>query len=328
MIKALPFLLLSTLLACNPAANAADPSKSPSSVETYFNSMHTAEKLNFSAASSVRASVVAEQYDRLIRHVDELGLTGLPKEDLSLLLRAARLALVYRPNDAVERNVAAVIGELTRRNEAVTGDHEIWYDAAIATRNFDCASSIKRLHPDIKRPAPPSVVDAIHIAANGIPAYTLTDDGHALSREMLPIANGRWLIIVSSPACGFSNRAASDLLHAIELQRRLAVNGVQVVWLQPVERRIDVDQARQWSIEHNGARLYWPVSQSDWPQIENWDTPTFYLIDRGNVIATTTGWRGGEISIDGVTALLDELTDSERAHAHKGSLEIQVQPVN
>jgi hypothetical protein len=271
-----------------------------------FERVVQAELTHAGSTSAVRGKTIADAYEQLHSGAHASGLDALSDSDLDLLLRAARKLQIYRPQERIERDMAAVVDVLVRRGALSTAHLETWFDAAMATRNFATATSILLAHPRIGRRPPPKVMDAaIHV--EGVPVYALADDGRSLLRSHIPAQSGRWLVVVSSPGCGFSTRAANDLHASRIFRERLAERDVSTAWLQPVEKTFDIAGARRWRDRHPDFPLYWASAQHDWPQLETWDTPGFYLFQEGHLIGAASGWHDTRDGIQAVLSLLDQI---------------------
>lgn len=271
-----------------------------------FERVVQAELTQAGSTSAVRGKAIADAYAQLHSAAHATGLDVLSDSDLDLLLRAARKLQVYRPQERGERDMAAVVDVLVRRGTQSTVHLQTWFDAAIATRKFATATSILLAHPQIGRPPPPKVLDA-DITLDGVPVYALADDGQSLLRRRIPAQSGRWLVVVSSPGCGFSTRAAKDLHDSQPFRARLAERNVSTAWLQPVEKTLDIAGARRWRDQHPDFPLYWASAQRDWPQLEAWDTPGFYLFQHGQLIGAASGWHDTRDGIQAVLSLLDQI---------------------
>ncbi|WP_414540308.1 hypothetical protein [Stenotrophomonas forensis] len=271
-----------------------------------FEAMSAVEQLHRDSASSTRMNAVMRAYEQLRRHAAGIPDDQQDLDDLHALLDAARLALVYQPGQRLHQDVDHAVSLLLAKNAATRREFELLYDAAIGARSFDDATRVKHLHPTINRPVPPRIVEATPGALSGISVLRPGEAEDTLARESLEIQKGRWLVIVASPSCSFSNRATAYFETSAHFRNVLEARGISTIWLQPVEKALNLERARTWSDAHPQFRLFWARSQSDWPMLGNWDTPTFHLLEDGVLLATHTGWRGAEDAVQ-IDALLSQL---------------------
>ena len=109
------------------------------------------------------------------------------------------------------------------------------------------------------------------------------------------------LIIVFHPECVFSRRAFAALNAAPNLANVLQSH---TLWLRPVDGDLNVEKWNEWNRTSLLAPLVVAYAEAEWPWIDYWGMPTFYVLRDGKVQTRLTGWPGDE--------RLDELTNALR----------------
>ncbi|MFL8004528.1 hypothetical protein [Xanthomonas vasicola] len=114
-------------------------------------------------------------------------------------------------------------------------------------------------------------------------AYAI-DQGKRRLREIQVPLRGDILVAVVHPNCRFSTGAMGDL------RNHPLLRGVTIVWLAPVGLHLDYEVLETWDKTHADQPIVLARHAADWPMIDGWSTPTFYLMRDGNVIASFSGW--------------------------------------
>lgn len=257
-------------------------------LEQNYNRLHR-------AAMERRPESEPEQAARLQRlylsafapRMSEQVLRKLADGELSFALKAADLAAFHSFNPTHLRDMQAVLGEIERRGLATESQRVSLFEAAIGMRDFDLARELSRRHPALPVEAVPSIEFAPGQAGDLASAYRLGDDPERLQAIRPAIDHGTHIIVIAHPLCRFSRRAMIDLQSDALLAPVLARHAI---WLAPVDRRLQAKVLIEWNREHPATPLLLARRRSDWPLLEHWSTPNFYLLRDGQVIGRVAGW--------------------------------------
>ena len=54
--------------------------------------------------------------------------------------------------------------------------------------------------------------------------------------------------------------------------------------------RLDYDVLEAWNTAHTDQSIVLARHKADWPMIDSWETPSFYLLHDGQEVAQFSGW--------------------------------------
>lgn len=278
-------LLLVAVLLMVPTGHAGE-------IQRHFDALSAAERTGLDGTLSARAALVERHFESLKMAATKED-SALTAQELRTLLRATRLMQLYRPGEAVTSLQHRWLNVLESRQQARLEDRRILLEGLIAARHLDEATALLRRYPAIGLSQPPSIVASTAIPPGRTPVLR-AEGAERLVREGIDLAQGRWLVVVSHPACSFSNRAAAFISRDELITSMLARAGVQMLWLLPVEMQLDMGNLVAWERAHPALTVAIAERRSDWPAINEWDTPNVYLFEGGQVAGHFTGWKEGE----------------------------------
>lgn len=287
------------------------PTGQAAEIQRQFDALSAAERTGLDGALSARTALMERHFVSLEAAAAAKGDAALTVPELRTLLRATRLMQLYQPGEAMTRLQHRWLNVLESRQQTQLEDWRILFEGLIAARHLDEAAALLHRHPTIGLPQPPSIVASAPIPAGRTPILR-TDGGGELVREGIDLAEGRWLVVVSHPACSFSNRAAAFISSDESITSMLAREGIQMLWLLPVEMQLDMGRLVAWEHAHPALTVAIAERRLDWPAITEWDTPNVYLFEEGQVAGHFTGWREGE-GPHQLRALLAKLQDRLRS---------------
>lgn len=118
-------------------------------------------------------------------------------------------------------------------------------------------------------------------------ALSLDASGHTMKRDAFDLSSPLRIVVVAS--CHFFQDAA----RAIEADTTLrALFGRHAVWLASESETFDA--AVQWNKEFPNQSIHIVWKNSDWPMLDSWDMPAFYVFRRGKPVGQFVGWHGLE----------------------------------
>ena len=166
------------------------------------------------------------------------------------------------------------------------------YKTLIGAHAFDVAERLAALFPDHIQPLE-LVMDTTEDFDPTKPAVlTLMDDGppSRLVATNLPIQQGRWLLAVVHPGCWFSLEAMRWIeQHSENIGPMLPEN---TVWVSPQHHLHTFTHVQEtWNQTAELINIVFAYRNAAWPPsiLINF-TPTFYLLEEGEIIASVSGW--------------------------------------
>jgi hypothetical protein len=244
-------------------------------------------------------------YDRLLEISNALDVDGKTKESL---LMSAQIEfqesyeksdnistecrqLQFRSLSAVDwfvrseasltmlRSALSTIEALGVANEQNRVD---FFKALVGHRRFDEARAFKLKHPTLEVERIPEIAETdIHMPA----AFRIAD---ASGDRLVPVSfelDKIRLVAVVHPLCSFSKRALTAIASA---QPGMASS--RAVYLAPVDQMLFLSELIEWNGANDSVEILLANSREDWPFIDRWATPSFYILRDGQVQATLSGW--------------------------------------
>lgn len=234
-----------------------------------------------STSGRERAEQMSQAYLRLFPPADHGVLEALTERELRTRLEAASLV-------ARGHLLGATIDEVLHLARALDGLHGLREEDAaivqgllIAARRFDDARALATRFPSLERiPA---------FAPLEVPgARTLWQVGQdrILTQKPAPSLNTVQVVITASPICAPTLRLAE----ATDADETLKALLESAIWLVPAFPNLLIDPIVEWEQRYPWAPLQLVHRETDWPEVEEWETPVLYFVKDGKVLETVTGW--------------------------------------
>lgn len=230
-----------------------------------------------------RARLIGSEFDRLFPDLEPAS--ALSDHDLPIAFKAANTAVFYTDDQKHAAILARLFAELERRGMTTPKHAESMQAAYVQTRMFDEAIELQHAYPVLEalpvmvgEKKTPRSVWAFHPTRNEI------------SLEPARLGNGPAIVVITQPACRFSQNAFRTIEGDTELHALFAEHARLIA---PSPRRFDVALFQQWNREHPDLAMRLAYDRAQWPQLETWSTPTFYFFRDGRLQAIVEGWPEG-----------------------------------
>jgi hypothetical protein len=232
------------------------------------------------------SAAIAGPYDRWFLPLERrAALSQASADDVVLLFAAAHDAFSIAADPRYLWDMRAVLAELERRNIAYRADYIDMYRALVEARQFPQAAAFARAHPDPDIDPLPRYTDETGRVRG--PSYLIVNAaGTALERVRANLNAPEQIVVVASPHCHFC-RSAIPRIDA-DPHLRSALSG-HTIWLVP-QGDTGFEDIAAWNRRYPREAMVCVYQQRDWPQITTWETPKFYVLRYGKVVATVTGW--------------------------------------
>ncbi|HEL5055803.1 hypothetical protein [Stenotrophomonas maltophilia] len=238
------------------------------------------------AIASSDALKSAERHGRIVElYQVEFGDRVLARQvdTLRLQMEGALTAAFYSKDRGIAREAAIVHRALATQGALRETDTERVIASLIKAREFDWANALAL---EYGRPTLPPVKWEPGSDLKREPKLIVVDDGTL----KIGIPDGRRLrsgvVVVGNPLCGFSSAAGVAIANDPSL--RVAFDGS--LWLVPPEGQLHVREVKQWNIDHAGQQMALAYDWLEWPEIDEWSTPTFYFFADGKLVDKVIGW--------------------------------------
>ncbi len=208
---------------------------------------------------------------------------GLDLTELGLSFAIAHTMTFYTKDLQYLQLMEASFVELKKRGTPKPSQIKDLFDSYIKQRNFTLAQALQAEFPELKLEKIPE----LKVISNHPPSIWNTHHEKKLMEQSSVELNKDWhLVVVSHPFCHFSRNAMLELSTDAALMARLKGKSL---WLTPQDR-LNFDAMQKWNVEHTQTPIALVHHQSEWPVIDHWATPTFYVIKDGKAIHKFSGW--------------------------------------
>ncbi len=200
------------------------------------------------------------------------------------LLQFRSLGVVdfYARSETSLTMLRSALSDIEALGVASEQDRVDFFKALVGHRRFDEARAFKLKHATLEVERIPD------IAENDVDkpaAYRIAD---ASGDRLVPVSfelDKIRLVAVVHPLCGFSKRALTAIATA---QPGIASGGA--VYLAPVAPMLFLSALIEWNVANDSVEIVLANTREDWPFIDSWGTPSFYILKDGQVTATLIGW--------------------------------------
>ena len=253
------------------------------------------------------ASEVLPLFDAMVAKAESapLGLGTLDDAALLSLAADAAAANFYFPGSRPAAH-SEIFGEVERRRIASELQVSDFHRTLIAARRWDDANALARRFPDMGLEALPAHFDRGD-DSDGLKAWAFDPASQTLRRHDLEIDRSLALVVVSHPECGFSRAAIRALEADAALAAALPANRHFVA---PSFGGLRLESIRAWNAVHPDSRHVLVDQPLAWTFVRGWNTPQFFFLVDGRVVAHVEGWPD-----DGQSAVLMGAAHRARALA-------------
>lgn len=290
-------IILSSGLAKTPVASDSEPT----GVSAQMDTLRQVEESTFGMSSSQqRVSRIVSEYEKLFsEYFSSVRVGSLSEKDLKLVFQAANTAVFYSGEEKHLRQLQAVLKELESNGWAADEHYRDVHKAMIEVRVFEEARRLAEEHAKLDLEPVPVVKKSPELATHDGPTeWTVSADGYELMQRPVDLEYGPRIIVAAHPKCHFTQDAIQDIEQDANLSVAMQNHSK---WIVPQGRSLDIEAVREWNHNYTSAPMTLVVDRDEWPMIDYWGTPTFYLFDNGVLKAKVVGWpkegRKEELSI-------------------------------
>ncbi|HZP64928.1 MAG TPA: hypothetical protein VFB32_01350 [Rudaea sp.] len=273
----------------------ADENAAPSDIEHAFDLFEPGVRTFAALPDRLRDRAIDQYYTELFQGARRRPLHAVSDGDAALLYRAAALSALATGHARYVRDMRRLLRELEARRTVTPREYAELYRADVMARDFADARRLVSAYPTLDVEPMPYIREAA--AIHGPSELLVVPNRYELVHRPVRLEAERQIIVVADPLCHFSQ----DAVRAIEADPQLASALARAKWIAPQGARFAVDAYQQWNRQHPSARLAMAYRNSEWPMIDSWATPTFYVLERGKVVAKIAGWppEGGRDALYG-----------------------------
>jgi hypothetical protein len=245
-----------------------------------------------------RADLIRARYGALHRDARP---SRSSRDDLLEAFKAADIATFYSHDPAIALELRGIYERLREHGIADPSHAESVLGSLVLTRELKAARAFNKEAMVVPEE---SLIWLAHAPASGADRRVILDVAGAelVSREV-DVSTGLRLLVVAHPGCGYSRKAA-DAIQADDMLREIFER--HAVWIAPPTREPTNASIIKWNLKRPKQRLSVAYRASDWPLIDDWSTPMFYLLRDGQLVDTVAGWPADGTTQEQLRALLRE----------------------
>lgn len=201
------------------------------------------------------------------------------------LFRAVHAAYFYTLSDELIPDLEASFDRLRADSSERPEETRQMAAAFVASRRFERARELRR---DAGMEAVPLLEVQAEDAGTGPRVMRFLSQHKAVVEPWR--MEGIGLVVVAHPGCGFSRAALAAISQDAALRRWLSRHGM---FLAPQEQTEDLAAFARWAEANPGLRIRVTYRRDDFPFIDYWSTPNFYVMRDGEVVSRVGGWPRG-----------------------------------
>jgi hypothetical protein len=255
----------------------------------------------YSALSAIERSTYLSENDRLEAMVrsyegnfrEHLTLTNLKSIDnrgLDFILRSIYTVAFYTFNPTYLEDASLVMQELESRGAATNNQKTLFHKILVGYRKFEEARNYSKDNPHLETEPVPWIGENNGDAAGGPLVYRVSKDRHELIPTNVESYGNDILLVITHPLCSFSRNAMAAIENDSSI---LDAIGDRVVWMTPASTRLNFNEIQEWNREHLSIEIVIAHTHQDWPMVDSWATPQFFLLRNGTVLDSFSGWPTG-----------------------------------
>lgn len=256
-------------------------------LEQRIDSLTRLERATRHLPERARIAVVSMSYRGLFATIRQgMTLDDLDHRGVEVLYRAARLAAFHTYDDEHVRDMASALGALQERGRAAHHHYLRMYETFVGARMLTEARALATQHPSPEMEVLPAL-RADELTAGHPTEWVVDPDEHVLRRRSVDIPEAGHVVVITTPRCHFALAAMRDIEADPVLRRVLAKHATR---LAPQDTRLDVEAIQRWNRDHPEQAISLVFRRDEWPMVDSWATPTFYVLENGAVTAKVEGW--------------------------------------
>lgn len=279
------------LLCCSGRDAPPRSRAAPSELERRFDALLRLDRESMPLPPARRFAAVAAEYQRWFAAAASQPMAALSDGDVEVMFRAAEMMASYFPGPAHVRTVAAAAEQLERRGKAEARHYQHLAQTYLVARQLEQARQLRARHPEAKIDPVPVIREASEAAPGQPGVWRLAHDSTAaapiLERHGVDVHRDAQVLVVANPFCHFALAAVAALDADAELGPLLAARST---WITPQDGFFAVAEAEAWNRAHPRLPIAFSVRRDEWPLVDDWATPTFYFLRRGELVAKVSGW--------------------------------------
>jgi hypothetical protein len=212
-------------------------------------------------------------------------LQKLSDDDIGLLFRAANYAFESTEDRKYLGDMSRDLSAMSDRHIAYRANYLNMDRAFFEDRDFSKAAALERQSPDPDNPIVPRFICDSRVPQTSR-YLEIQDGGRSVVCRSAALNMKSQIVVVASPHCHFCRHAIPAIESDPVLRRAF---GGRTIWLVP-QADTGFSDVAHWNRSYPNEKMVAVLRQREWPMIVSWNTPTFYFLSDGKIVATVAGW--------------------------------------
>ncbi len=240
----------------------------------------------FDPSSASDLEKLISLYDRTVAPIirsDDLD--QLDTLELKPLFDSANTAFSLNERRDILEDMESIVASLDVHDAA---DNRILKQMYVAFVRSGQADAANRIVHELREKHAADSPDEVGPLSAGV-KLVLRDRGDPMLRpEPVDFQDGRHIVVLAHPLCGFSQRAVALLEATPEFSRLFEDD---VLWTTHPSAVSQMDVIREWNARHPQSSIAPATSTSPWTEFESgWGTPTIYFFENGQLRHSVVGF--------------------------------------
>jgi hypothetical protein len=246
-----------------------------------------------------------DHYDSTLNPISAAPLDVMSSDDVRRVFLAARIVLLHDHTDRYLSDMEAMFNLLISRGAPAFQEARELYAGMVFLRRFEAARRLAESYRvDVASPLP-HLRNLPEVRSRHHRVMTATSLGELEIRHWTPPAE-RSILVVAGPDCARSRKAVLDIAGDKDLA---AIFDRSSVWLAPPTLSGDMGRTMDWLRDGVRQNRFAVFAEEDWPEVDMYETPVFFVMENGVVKNTIRGWRPPASMAELKKALLSETPD-------------------
>lgn len=267
-----------------PLVGNAQP---PAAFQTAYATFLSAQPDWYRGPSSAAERAAAAYAAQIAPFQDTATRRRMHTADLRSLFDATYVATFYTSAAANLADMRADYALLVDRQAVTQREQAHLYEMLVQTRALDEARRFLRDHPGASSRPLPRVQDLRAEERHGRAVLHVAPDGQSLEVRNAAFDADLQVVVVAHPLCHFTAYAVHDIEADPALREVMRAHSI---WIAPQDGHLDVATFSRWAGSHPAFPIAIAWRQREWPGIDYWGTPGFYVFQHGQVVAQHVGW--------------------------------------
>jgi len=198
----------------------------------------------------------------------------------------------YFPDSYLLETMIAIVKHMESKGKFIDNMLVSIHEAIVRSRKITEARALEATYPYITFSKTfPMISSEINLRS-----YLYLDTTNKqLIKKGFKFPSTGYVVVISSPLCSPSKRFTTWLnLKKNSTFKEVFTNNA--IFLTPTDSTLYIDALSTLNKSIAPIQMHYSIDRNEWPEIQLWDTPTFYFYHNGVLKSQLVGWKSNEVS--------------------------------